>query len=81
MLYQAQGPLQPYVSALMSTIRLRVRELRAKRKWSQRELAHRAGVTHATIVALEKGASPRLDTLAKLAHAFGVKVTALLREE
>ncbi len=73
--------MQPYVSALMSTIRLRVTELRKLRKWSQRELAKRAGVTHATIVALEHGASPRLDTLAKLAAAFGVKVTRLLREE
>ncbi len=39
------------------------------------------GVRHATIVALERGASPRLDTLAKLADAFRVKVTQLLREE
>ena len=56
------------------------REMRQQRGWSQRELAKRAGIRHATIVALERGASPRLDTLAKLAHAFGVKVTQLLKE-
>jgi transcriptional regulator with XRE-family HTH domain len=65
----------------MATIRLRVREVRKRRGWSQRELAERAGVRRATIVALERGGSPRLDTLAKLAEAFGVKVTQLLREE
>ncbi len=64
----------------MALLRLRVEELRLRRKWSQRELARRAGVRHATIVALERGASPRLDTLAKLADAFGVKVTQLLEE-
>lgn len=64
----------------MALLRLRVEELRRRRKWSQRELARRAGVRHVTIVALERGASPRLDTLAKLADAFGVKVTQLLEE-
>lgn len=65
----------------MSPVVLRVKELRKRRRWSQDELASRAGVRRATIVALERGASPRLDTLAKLAVAFGVKVTALLRED
>ncbi|PYO45157.1 MAG: hypothetical protein DMD33_00405 [Gemmatimonadetes bacterium] len=65
----------------MATIRLRVQEMRKRRSWSQRELAKRAGIRHATTVALERGASPRLDTLAKFADAFAVKVTQLLREE
>jgi len=65
----------------MGLVRMRVVELRKHRKWSQRELAKRAGVRHATIVALERGASPRLDTLAKLADAFGVRVTQLLAED
>ncbi len=65
----------------MAKVRLRVTELRKRRGWSQGELAKRAGVRRATIHALERGASPRLDTLEKLAKAFGVKVTQLLREE
>lgn len=68
-------------SRLMASVRLRVTELRKRRGWSQEELAKRAGVRRATIHALERGASPRLDTLAKLAVAFGVKVAALLRED
>jgi len=58
-----------------------VKELRERRKWTQEELAKRAGLRRGAIIELERGANPRLDTLAKLAQAFGVKVTALLREE
>jgi len=76
-----KSPEAARFTALMTALRLRVKELRTKRKWSQRELARRAGLQHVTIVHLERGASPRLDTLVKLADAFGVKVTALLREE
>jgi len=65
----------------MTTVRLRLKELRKRRGWSLRVLAHRAGVRPGTLSALERGASPRLDTLVKLADAFGVKVTQLLREE
>jgi transcriptional regulator with XRE-family HTH domain len=46
-----------------------------------RELARRAGMRYATVHALEHGADPQLSTLEKLARAFDVKVTALLREE
>jgi len=62
-------------------VRLRIRELRKQREWSMRELAKRAGVRYATVHALEHGADPQLSTLVKLARAFGVKVTALLRED
>jgi transcriptional regulator with XRE-family HTH domain len=62
-------------------VSLRVKELRKKRGWSQRELAKRAKIRQATIAALERGASPRLDTLAVLAQAFGVKVAVLIKEE
>jgi len=77
--YSAQGGKQSLDLATM--IRLRVVELRKRRGWTQEELAKRAGVRRATIHALERGASPRLDTLEKLAQAFGVKVSQLLREE
>jgi len=76
-----KGEDGPRLVALMAAIRLRLKELRTRRGWSQRELAKRAGVQHVTIVHLEAGASPRLDTLVKLAQAFGVKVTQLLKEE
>ena len=54
-------------------MRLRLRELRLRRALNQRELAARAGLTQATVVALERGRSePRPSTLRKLAAALGV---------
>ncbi len=62
-------------------VRLRIRELREYRKWSMRELAKRAGIRYATVHALEHGADPSLSTLLKIARAFDVRVTTLLRED
>ena len=50
-----------------------LRELRLRRLWSQRELAHRAGVAEWTIIAAESGRrTPRLVTVRKIAEALGV---------
>lgn len=58
----------------MSPVRLRVRELREARGWSQVELAKRAGIGRATLVAVENGSRKGVDfaTLEGLAQAFGV---------
>ena len=47
--------------------------LRRRRLLTQRALAKKAGVTQATLVALERGrATPRIQTMAKIAAALGV---------
>ena len=57
----------------MSTVRLRLPALRARRQVSQRQLAALAGVRPDTVSALERGASAgiRFDTLAVLCDALG----------
>ena len=64
----------------MTPIRLRLRELRRARAWSQAELARRAGVRQATVSRLE-GKSVRnvnLDVLERLADALEVDPAYLL---
>jgi XRE family transcriptional regulator, regulator of sulfur utilization len=56
--------------------------VRAERKrlgWSQEELADQAGLSRAYVTELESGGrTPNLDTLSRLAHAFGMKTSKLL---
>jgi transcriptional regulator with XRE-family HTH domain len=57
----------------------RLREWRAKRKMSQRELAERSGVSREYIARIELGQhDPTVSTLEKLAEALRVKVSRLL---
>lgn len=57
----------------------RLRELRAKRKLSQRALAELAGINRVYIARLELGQQdPTLGTLGKLAAALKVKVRQLI---
>jgi putative transcriptional regulator len=58
----------------MTPIRLRVRELRDAKGWSQVELAERAGVRRATVSAIENDQTTGIDfdTLEKLAKALEV---------
>lgn len=57
----------------------RIREWRAKRKLSQRELAERSGVSREYIARIELGQhDPTVSTLEKLAKALGVKAARLL---
>jgi transcriptional regulator with XRE-family HTH domain len=59
-----------------------IRRLRFEHAWSRRELARRAGLSHQTIVNLERGDSvPALATLGKLARAFDVPPSALVSFE
>ena len=57
---------------------LRLKEWRAARALSQRELAASAGVTQATVVRLEAGRPARPRTVRKLAAALGVPPAGLL---
>lgn len=56
---------------------MRVKRLRLDRGWSQAELAERTGLSIRTIQRIESGADPGLDSLGRLAVAFGVEVGAL----
>ena len=58
----------------MSPIRLRVKELRAAKKWTQQDLAEKAGVTRATVNRIESDRNRRInyDVLEAIADAFGV---------
>lgn len=58
----------------VSPIRLRVKELRTVRGWSQEELSRRAEVRQATISDLENGKAKSIDLalLERLARAFEV---------
>ena len=59
----------------MDTIGRRVRHLRERRAWSQRDLAARAGVTLLTVFRVEHDQfahRPRPSTIRKLAEALGV---------
>lgn len=57
----------------------RIKELREKRRWSQDELAKRAGVARTNIIRLEndKDVVTTTDTLQKIADAFGVSIKYL----
>ena len=57
-----------------------ITRLRVDRSWSQAKLAHEPGYTERYIGQLERGTkSPTLRTLADLAKAFTVEVSAIIR--
>ncbi len=57
------------------TIGLKIKELRKRKHLSQEELADIIDVNFRTIQRIETGCNvPSLETLAKLAQAFGIKV-------
>jgi len=59
-------------------MRLRLREAREAKGWSQSELSRRSGVRLATISEIEHGKIvPNLRTVCKLADALGVTVDEL----
>lgn len=70
-------PSSPTVSGVPALTRLR--DLRTRAAWSQRDLADRAGVAQTTIVRLERGDPNVLpSTLRKLAKALNVKPSDLI---
>lgn len=61
----------------------RVRELRAKRGMTQQELAEAAGLDYKSVQRLEAKSPrfhPKVDTLEKIAKAFGLTVSELLKK-
>src|SRR5262245_13626606 len=58
----------------------RIRVLRKKKRWLQRERAKAAGLPLRMIGRIERGqVDVRLSTLAKIAHALGVTLTDLVQ--
>lgn len=61
------------------TIGEKIRELRGKKRWSQKQLAKKAGVSETYIKRYERGeVCPSNQTMCKLAKALGVDVTVLI---
>ena len=58
----------------------KLKELRKKAGWSQQKLAEKAGLSYNTITKIEQGAAtmPTIQTVVKMADAFGVSVDELL---
>jgi putative transcriptional regulator len=60
----------------------RLREERAKREWSQAELAERLSVSRQTVNAIETGKyDPSLPLAFKLAEIFGAKIEELFEPD
>jgi putative transcriptional regulator len=60
----------------------RLREERAKREWSQAELAERLSVSRQTVNAIETGKyDPSLPLAFKLAEVFGAKIEELFQPD
>lgn len=62
---------------------MRLKELREKRGLTQEQLADLSGVNQSAISFIENGttASPKLDTLQKLARALGVSLEELVDDK
>jgi len=60
----------------------KIRELRARKGWSQAELARRLGVSRQTVIAIEKGRyDPSLPLAFKIARVFGEPIEAIFLPE
>lgn len=60
----------------------RLRDERAKREWSQAELAERLSVSRQTVNAIETGKyDPSLPLAFKLAQVFGAKIEELFEPD
>lgn len=51
-----------------------IRSEREAYGWSQQELASKAGVPQSTVVRVESGANKSMETLLKIANAFGKSI-------
>ena len=70
------------LEAALLAIAEKVRRLRTKRGWDQRQLAKFVGTSHSRISNLESGkANPTLATLIRIADCFGVSLEYLVREK
>jgi transcriptional regulator with XRE-family HTH domain len=71
-----------HAAALQKRLGRKVRQLRQDRRWSQEVLGVRAGLSYKFVGEIERGgANPTLSTLAGLAAAFDIAVTALFADD
>lgn len=54
-----------------------VRKLREQRRWTQPKLAAASGVNKGTIVNVEEGGNPKIETLTKVAGGLGLTIAQL----
>lgn len=74
-----ERPRQEHAHALLAT---RIRRWRDDRRWSQQELADRAGIARSTLSKIENGLlSPTFEVLLKLARGFGTDLSDLVQSE
>jgi len=59
----------------------KLKAMRVDKGWSQRELAHRAGLTTTTVWKIEQGGGANAKTLKKLGDVLGVRASELMRTE
>lgn len=61
----------------------KLKELRKKNSWSQQKLAEKAGLSYNAITKLEQEAAlhPTIQTIAKLADAFGITIDDLVERK
>lgn len=64
----------------VTPIKLRVKELREAKRWTQQRLADEAGVSRITVIRIESDDNKRIDyeVLEKLSDALGVNAAALI---
>ncbi len=73
---------QRKASALSLAVASQIREARIARGWDQKKLAERAGVSHATVSAVEAGHRSMTFKMAeKLAGALGARARVILDTE
>ena len=59
----------------------KLKAMRVDRGWSQRELAHRAGLTTTTVWKIENGGGAHAKTLKKLGDVLGVRASELMKDD
>jgi transcriptional regulator with XRE-family HTH domain len=67
----------------VTPIKLRVKELREAKGWTQERLANEADVSRITVIRIESDDNKRIDyeVLEKLANALGVDAGLLIRHD
>lgn len=60
-----------------------IKKLRKLHELSQEQLAQKSGITYSTLIKLESGANknPTIETVQKLANAFGVGLDEMVGEK
>lgn len=59
-----------------------LKQLRAERNWTQKDLAAELGVSRQTVIAIERGKyAPSLPLAFRIARVFGLPVEAIFSEE